>query len=183
MSCYEIPCLNLPQESLPSFSSATWAKVCSDFGLSEDKGLGQLAFFDVPDLCLPPSIHNRVLMAAMRAMDVYREPQNHHNEASRVRFFEAVSKVFDLLHDIADTSQWHVPLCQLFRGRIVGKPEERLPKTTLTSGGSVEHELFVLNEGVILLVYGLKLKIHATTGREEAAQVFLEMHNIYFLPI
>ena len=76
MSCYGIPHLKLPR-GLPSFSSATWTQVCSDFGLSEDKGLLQLALFDLPDLCLPPSIHNRMLTAAMRAMDVYQEPQSH----------------------------------------------------------------------------------------------------------
>jgi hypothetical protein len=171
----------LSQEELPSFSSATWAKVCTDFGLYENKGLGQLAFFDVPDLCLPPSVHHRVLMAAMRAMDVYREPQHHGNEAAHVRLFEAVSQVSDLMCDVGDTSQWHVPLCQLFRGRIVDKPEERLPRTTLTSGGFVEHELFVLDQGLILLVYELKFQLHGPMGHEEAAQVFLEMHGSYSL--
>jgi len=177
MSCYGIPHLKLPPG--PTFSSASWMQVCSDFGLSEDKGLLQLALFDLPDLCLPPSIHNRMLTAAMRAMDVYQEPQSHRTaEASNVRLFEAVSKVFNLLHDIANASQWHVPLCQLFRGRIIDKPEQRMPGTNLTSGGRVEHELFVLNQGIILLVYELKLIIHGVVGQEEAAQVFLEMHGI-----
>ena len=78
------------------------------------------------------------------------------------------------------TSQWHVPICQLFEGRIVDKPEERLPKTTLTSGGCVEHELFVLDLGLIMLVYELKFNFHGPMFEEDTAQVFVEMHCIYF---
>lgn len=183
MSSFGISQLKLSQENLPSFSSATWEKVCGDFGLRANNGPDQLALFTVPDLCLPPSVHKRMLTAAMRTMDVYREPQSHSNEAARVRLFEAVSEMLCLLHDVADTSQWHVPLCQLFRGRIVDKPEERLPATTLTSGGFVEHELFVLDLGLILLVYELKHHLQGPMGQNEAAQVFLEMQCISSLHI
>jgi len=73
-----------------------------------------------------------------------------------------------------------VPICQLFEGRIVDRPEQRLPKTTLTSGGYVEHELFVLDLGLIMLVYELKHHFTEPTGQEEAAQVFMEMQCILF---
>jgi hypothetical protein len=71
MSSVGIKQLKLSQ---PSFSSVTWEKVCDDFGLCANNGPHQLALFAVPDLYLPPSIHKRMLMAAMRTMDVYREP-------------------------------------------------------------------------------------------------------------
>jgi len=84
--------------------------------------------------------------------------------------------------NVADTSQWHVPICQLFEGRIVDQPEEQLvPKTTLTLGGCVEHELFVLGLGPIMLVYELKFHLIGPMGAEEAAQVFMEMHGICFI--
>ena len=70
-----------------------------------------------------------------------------------------------------------MPLCQLFQGRIVDKPEARLPATELTSGGEIEHELFALDPGVILLVYELTFAFSAGAGRVEAAQVFLEMQG------
>ena len=73
-----------------------------------------------------------------------------------------------------------MPLCQLFRGRIIDKPEERLIGTTLTSGGSVEHKLYVLDLGLIMLVYELKFKLCGLMGEEEVAQVFMEMHGIIF---
>jgi hypothetical protein len=93
MSSSGILHLKLSQANLPSFSSATWAKVCNDFRLDESNGPGQLALFDVPDLYLPPSVHKRMLTTTMRAMDVYREPQSHSNEAARVRLFEAVRDI------------------------------------------------------------------------------------------
>jgi len=78
--------------TLPSFSSVTWEQVCIDFGLSSNHGPEQLDSFDVPDLFLPPSVHKRVLMTAVRTLDVYRDVIHHTNEASRVRLFEAVSE-------------------------------------------------------------------------------------------
>ena len=90
-----------------------------------------------------------------------------------------------MMYDVADsdTLQWHVPLCQLFRGCIIDKPEEWPSGTTLMSGGFVEHELYVLDLGLIMLVYELKFKLCGLMGKEEVAQVFMEMHSIYLLPI
>jgi len=92
MSSSGILALKLSLEKRPSFSSATWDGICREFNLDPGNGPGQLAVFDVPHLFLPPSVHKRILMAAMRTMDVYREPQSHNNEAARVRLFEAVSE-------------------------------------------------------------------------------------------
>ena len=88
--------LKASQDALPDFSSATWQNVCIAFGLKPTLGTDQLDLFDVPDLCLPPSVHKRVLMSAARAMDVYQEPQNQEKGASRVRLFEAVGVLLSL---------------------------------------------------------------------------------------
>ena len=87
-----IPPIKLAPESLHSFSAVTWEEVCVDFGLSSNNGPHQLAYFDVNDLYLPPSVHKRILMSAMRTMDVYREVDSPKNKATRVRLFEAVSE-------------------------------------------------------------------------------------------
>lgn len=92
MSSSGILGLKLSLGDRPSFSSVTWAAVCREFNLDSGNGPGQLAQFDVPQLFLPPSVHKRILTAAMRTMDVYREPQSHNNETARVRLFEAVSE-------------------------------------------------------------------------------------------
>lgn len=52
--------------------------------------------------------------------------------------------------------QWHVPVCALFKGRVVDKPKHPMLGTPETSGGEVEHEVYML-QGVILLVIELKL--------------------------
>jgi hypothetical protein len=117
-------------------------------------------------------------MAAARAMDVYQEPQNHDNEAARFCLFEAVSSDVILLVQLTESLQWHVPLCQLFQGRIIDQPEGCLPVTQFSSGGGqIEHELFALGIGVILLVYKLKHDLSTGAGRDTAAQVFLEMQG------
>jgi len=84
--------IDLVPEHSPGVSSASWAKACLDFGLSSNNGPRQLAYFDVPDLYLPPSVHKRMLMTAMRSMDVYQEVDSYNNEAAHFRLFEAVGQ-------------------------------------------------------------------------------------------
>jgi hypothetical protein len=87
-----IPPTKLAPESPSSFSTATWERVCVEFGLSSNNGARQLGYFNVDDLYLPPSVHKRIMRTAMRAMDVYQETDRQNNEAARVRLFEAVSE-------------------------------------------------------------------------------------------
>lgn len=51
--------------------------------------------------------------------------------------------------------QWHVPVCALFKGRVVDLLETPMPETP--SGGEVEHEVYMV-EGIILLVMELDLE-------------------------
>jgi hypothetical protein len=63
-------------------------------------------------------------------------------------------------------------VCALFRGRIVDKPEAPMPETPETSGGEVEHEVYML-EGIILLV--VELKFAMKYEMDNVAQVLLEL--------
>jgi hypothetical protein len=63
-------------------------------------------------------------------------------------------------------------VCALFRGRIVDKPETPMPETPETSGGQVEHEVYML-EGIILLV--VELKFSMIYEMDDVAQVLLEL--------
>jgi len=71
-----------------------------------------------------------------------------------------------------DIVQWHVPVCALFKGRVVDKPKHHTPGTPETSGGEVEHEVYML-QGIILLVVELKLAFK--DEMDHIAQVLLEL--------
>ena len=68
--------------------------------------------------------------------------------------------------------QWHVPVCALFKGRVVDKPKNFMPGTPETSWGGVEHEVFML-QGIILLV--MELKLAFKNEMDHVAQVLLEL--------
>ena len=48
--------------------------------------------------------------------------------------------------------QWYIPICSLFNGRLIDKPETSMPET---SGGEIEHEIFLFGN-IILLVVEMK---------------------------
>jgi hypothetical protein len=55
---------------------------------------------------------------------------------------------------------------------VVDKPEKPMPGTSQTSGGKVEHEVYML-QGIILLVVELKLAFKDEL--DHIAQVLLEL--------
>jgi hypothetical protein len=65
--------------------------------------------------------------------------------------------------------QWYVPICALFCGRLIDKPETPTPET---SGGQVEHKVFLFNNLILLVV---EMKFAFTTTRDYYAQVLLEL--------
>jgi hypothetical protein len=67
-------------------------------------------------------------------------------------------------------SQWHVPVCALFKGRLIDRPDAPMLGTPETSGGEVEHDIYML-EGTILLVFELKLAFR--NEMDHIAQVLL----------
>ena len=68
--------------------------------------------------------------------------------------------------------QWHVPVCALFKGRIVDRPEHPMPDTPETSGSMVEHEVYMMG-GIILIV--IELKLYFKDLLDHFAQVLLEL--------
>ncbi|KAF5386868.1 hypothetical protein D9615_002081 [Tricholomella constricta] len=149
-------------ETVPAFAEATWDKVARDFGLDIDKDIYQLNGFNVPLVSLPPSFHKEVMRNAAQWLDVYQDRSCHSREAARVRLMDA----------------WHVPVCALFRGRVVDRPEHPMPVTLNTSGGSIEHEVYML-EGIILIV--IELKLYFKNLFDHFAQVMLELDSAFKL--
>jgi hypothetical protein len=81
------------------------------------------------------------------------------------------------------TSQWHVPVCALFKGRIVDRPEHPMPGTPETSGGWVKHEVYMI-EGTILIV--IELELCLKNLRDHTAQLLLELvceYHHHLIPI
>ncbi|KAF5373358.1 hypothetical protein D9615_007367 [Tricholomella constricta] len=140
----------------PSFASATWQDIAVKFKLEASKGANQLELFSYPVASLPPSFHREVMKASAKWLDVYQEVDAHNREAARVRLMDA----------------WHVPICSLFKGRLVDRPESSMPETPETSGGQVEHEVYMI-EGIILLVVEMKLALKSKG--DHVAQVLLEL--------
>jgi hypothetical protein len=66
--------------------------------------------------------------------------------------------------------QWYVPVCALFKGRVVDLPEATMPETPEASGGKVEHKI-CMAEGIIVVV--VELKPESKNERDHAAQVLL----------
>ncbi|KAF8492211.1 hypothetical protein F5888DRAFT_1806933 [Russula emetica] len=147
-------------EAAPSFSNASWEDVASKFNLDPSKGFKQLPTFSFPIASLPPSFHREVMKASAKWLDVYQERDAHDRGAARVRFMDA----------------WLVPVCALFKGRLVEQPKSSMPNTPETSGGEVVHEVY-MTEGIVLLVFELKLEFKNT--RDHVAQVLLGLVSAY----
>ena len=169
-----IPDLQAFSDTVPPFSKARWEGVAPQFGLEVDKDMDQLELFTVPRAFLPPSFHRDVMKNSAQWLDVYQETGHHGQEAARVRLMDAVSTSFFMVRDIVTiiTSQWHVPVCALFKGRIVDRPKHPMHETPETSGGWVEHEVYMV-EGIILIVIELKLRFNNLS--DHTAQLLLEL--------
>jgi hypothetical protein len=150
--------------------SAEWEIVAPLLGMRADLGIDQLDPFTIPIAILPSSFHRELMKNASRWMDVYQEPPNHKREEARVRLLEAVRMSNFLYVRLLSSAQWYVPICSLFNGRLVDKPETPMPEKT--SGGEVEHEVFLF-DNLILLVIEMKFALKHT--RDYYAQVLLEL--------
>ncbi|KAF8625008.1 hypothetical protein AX15_005598 [Amanita polypyramis BW_CC] len=140
---------------LPSFSAAKWTEVAPQFGLSDDLGSVRLDPYLITPVLLPPSFHETVAEAAWRIQDVYQERISQEREEVRVRSFDA----------------YLIPIVGLFQGRVIDKPEHPMVSTDYSSGGEVEHELFMIG-GIIFFVIELMLGYE---GQDNVAQLFLEL--------
>ncbi|KAF8549776.1 hypothetical protein OG21DRAFT_1488269 [Imleria badia] len=106
------------------------------------------------------------MLAAAKWVSVYNEPYRHTREATRARILDA----------------WLVPLCAIFQGRLINKPENRPPPAQFMKGGEVEVEVEVMsggrNEVFLLLVVEMKL---SELNEDNVAQVLLELSSGYQL--
>ncbi|KAJ7212078.1 hypothetical protein GGX14DRAFT_621645 [Mycena pura] len=159
---------------LPSFSKITWGQVASHFGLL--RTFGWLSFDSIPGvtLCyLPPSFHKELLMRSWSAMNVYAEPTQRKLEAPRVRLLDIARLVSSFQYPGLTLSQYLVPLFALFAGRIEDFPEHPMPETELSSGGSVEHEYFIVGKILFLVI---ELKANFDDLESNVAQLFSELY-------
>lgn len=140
---------------LPSFSATKWSEVAPQFGLSDDLATARFDSYPITPVLLPPSFHEAIAEAAWHIQDVYQERISQEREEARVRAFDA----------------YLIPIVGLFQGRVIDKLEHPMTSTAYSSGGEVEHELFMIG-GIIFFVIKLKLGYE---GQDNVAQLFLEL--------
>lgn len=88
-----------------------------------------------------------------------------------------VSHLIHKVYNLITFWQWHVPVCALFKGRLVDKPESPMLATAQTSGGEAEHEVSMA-EGTLL--YLTELNLYFRSERDNLAQVLLQLACKYF---
>ena len=67
--------------------------------------------------------------------------------------------------------QWYIPICSLFKGRLIGKPEALMPEETpKTFSGGIEHKVFLFDNLTLLII-----KMKSPKVWEYCSQVFLEL--------
>jgi hypothetical protein len=68
--------------------------------------------------------------------------------------------------------QWYVPICSFFKGRLIDKPTKTpMPETPQTSGGEIEHKVFLFDNLTLLI----KVVMNLTCTWDYCAQVLLEL--------
>ncbi|KAI0274055.1 hypothetical protein BGY98DRAFT_997008 [Russula aff. rugulosa BPL654] len=130
-----------------SFSNASWQDVASKFNLD---GFDQLPTLAFPIASLPPTFHREVMRKSVMWLDVYQSRSSHNGEAARVLFLDA----------------WHVPVCALFKGRLV---EQSKSSTALILHG----------RGTIILLVFVKLEFKNES--DHLAKVLVELDLAYRL--
>ncbi|KAM6496571.1 hypothetical protein JOM56_007044 [Amanita muscaria] len=140
----------------PSFSAVEWSNFAERFGLPDDIEKLSLGSFKTPMYHLPLSFQEAMFENAWRWQEVYREKSDHKREEARVRILDP----------------YIVPIVALFQGRVIDKPEEKMMRTEYSTGGAVEHEIFMIAAGILFFVIELKLSV---TNENNLAQLFLEL--------
>ncbi|KAF9509088.1 hypothetical protein BS47DRAFT_1301961, partial [Hydnum rufescens UP504] len=150
-----ISALQKPTPNLPSFSAAKWSEVARGLGMQSVASRATLEHFQTPKYYLPLSLHEAMFENAWRWHDFYRERPEQTREAARVRLLEP----------------YIVPIIALFQGRLVDAPEETMMATKYSSGGGVEHEIYMIG-GFMFLIVEFKLDMPKD---HSLAQLFLEL--------
>ncbi|KIL59813.1 hypothetical protein M378DRAFT_84610 [Amanita muscaria Koide BX008] len=140
---------------LPSFSTVKWAEFAEEYGLPLNPSYLGLEPFTTPRYRLPPSLHETMFENAWRWQDVYREKVDQGREEGKARLLEP----------------YIVPIIALFQGRVIDEPEQAVVATKYSTGGDVEHEIFMIG-GILFLVIEFKV---GTPSHNNLAQLFLEL--------
>ncbi|KIK08823.1 hypothetical protein K443DRAFT_671881 [Laccaria amethystina LaAM-08-1] len=111
--------------------------------------------FSLTPVHLPPSFHDTTAAAAWRTQDVYQERPSQERYEARIRAFDT----------------YLIPIVALFQGRIIDQPEHPMASTAYSSGGEVEHSLFMIG-GILFFVIEMKL---GHEGQDNITQLFLEL--------
>ncbi|KAJ7511863.1 hypothetical protein B0H11DRAFT_1953384 [Mycena galericulata] len=148
----------LQSDRLPSFSDIKWDDLAGVYCLGSTFMLLPKELQDVqsvPTCVLPLSIHRRLKFEGWIKMDVNGDVGLVSTEASKVNIGAyAIEGVVSL-----------------FSGRMINRSEESLPKTSFSSGGRVEYQLYVFG-GVLVIVAEFK---RSELTNNHAAQLFAEM--------
>ncbi|KAF8239885.1 hypothetical protein L208DRAFT_1560090, partial [Tricholoma matsutake] len=139
---------------LPSFSVTKWSDLAPQFGLSLDIEQLDLETFMTPKYYLPPSLHEAMFENAWRWQDIYREKVDQTRE-------EACMRILDL---------YIVPIVALFQGPVIDKQEQAMIETKYSTGGNVEHEIFMIG-GILFFIIKFKLGMPDANA---LAQLFLK---------
>ncbi|KIM82590.1 hypothetical protein PILCRDRAFT_70552 [Piloderma croceum F 1598] len=115
---------------------AKWSDFAEQFGLPQNVLKLELEPFTTPRYRLPPSLHEAMFENAWRWQDVYRENVDHTREEVRVRILDP----------------YIVPIVALFQGRIIDKPEQPTMETRYSTGGEVEHEIFIIGDALFFVI-------------------------------
>ncbi|KIL55332.1 hypothetical protein M378DRAFT_28579 [Amanita muscaria Koide BX008] len=141
---------------LPSFSTAKWTEFALQYGLPSNVLHLNLEPFTTPKYRLPPSLHETMFENAWRWQDVYREKVDQGREEARVRLLEPVLYCSDF---------------SIIQGRVIDEPEQAMVATQYSTGGDVEHEIFMIG-GILFFVIEFKLGFLTPNN---LAQLFLEL--------
>ncbi|KAF8219194.1 hypothetical protein L208DRAFT_1373583 [Tricholoma matsutake] len=130
----------MARSALPSFLTVKWADFASQYGLPTNPEKVQFTPYSTPLYCLPPSFQKTMFQNACNWQDVYCETVYQTQEQARLRVLEP----------------YIVPLIALFHGQVINKPEQAMTETLYSTGGKVEHKIFMVG-GVFFFIIEFKL--------------------------
>lgn len=141
-------------DKLTSFSNAEYAKIAPFFNMNPEYSASDWEPFTIPRVTLPNNIKDELLKAGAKAFRLSGPPNRQPNEGTRVAFLSTVSlMVFGLNLVLMDfIIQWLPEIIPLFFGRLYDRCEKPMPGTELSSGGRVEHEVFMWERVIVYVL-------------------------------
>ncbi|KIM83241.1 hypothetical protein PILCRDRAFT_7198 [Piloderma croceum F 1598] len=148
-------------DKLASFSNAEYEKIAPFFNMNPEYRASDWEIFSIPRVSLPNSIKDELLKAGAKAFRQSGPPSRQPNEGTRVEFL----------------GTWLPEIIPLFLGRLYDRSEKPMPGTELSSGGRVEHEVFMWERVIVFLI---EVKLEVMSGPKYwnfLAQVMCELES------